>query len=174
MLMHSEILALTLQHAAAPRPRPHRSPACFSIPCHFLFLLNYPRPSLCRLQRAFTDDALNPDLCPLPHPQLSYSVSFRTASESDGVAAAISFAGTPRKRVLKMYCLCGGEPAKRDRGGSHSFTVFFGCSLFMGSTVSVYGFDLRSRRCRRMCIEVWFCGNCTGFCSIDSDVIHLG
>lgn len=41
MLMHSEILALTLQHA---RPRRCRSPACFSIPSHFLFLLNYPRP----------------------------------------------------------------------------------------------------------------------------------
>ncbi|KAL0122630.1 hypothetical protein PUN28_007383 [Cardiocondyla obscurior] len=40
MLMHSEILALTLQHA---RPRRCRSPACFSIPSHFLFLLNYPR-----------------------------------------------------------------------------------------------------------------------------------
>jgi len=39
--MHSEILALTLQHA---RPRRCRSPACFSIPSHFLFLLNYPRP----------------------------------------------------------------------------------------------------------------------------------
>lgn len=38
--MHSEILALTLQHA---RPRRCRSPACFSIPSHFLFLLNYPR-----------------------------------------------------------------------------------------------------------------------------------
>lgn len=40
MLMHSEILALTLQHA---RPRRCRSPPCFSIPSHFLFLLNYPR-----------------------------------------------------------------------------------------------------------------------------------
>lgn len=41
MLMHSEILALTLQHARLHRCR---SPACFSIPSHFLFLLNYLRP----------------------------------------------------------------------------------------------------------------------------------
>ena len=105
-----------------PLPARRPSPACFSIPSHFLFLLNYhPRPSLRRLQRAFTDDALNPDLCPRPlpppshPPPASYSTTFRANSESDGVAAAIFFAETPKKRFSKC--------ARSLRRGNRDFRI---------------------------------------------------